>query len=97
MSKTKYLKPRLVSRNDPWANNTPKAQRFSRQELMQARNIVLLNNLYPTKEGDKLTDEEIKEIGIWFDKLRDMPATGDISCLTDIPEKVKKHLGGTRK
>lgn len=90
--KTKYLKPRLVSYNDAWANNNPTTQRFSRQELMQARNIVLLNNLYPTKESDKLTEEEINEICVWFDKLRDMPDTGDISCLTDIPEKVKKHI-----
>ena len=97
MSKVKYGKPRTVSHKDLWANDNPATQRFSRQELMQARNIVLLNNLYPTKESDKLTDEEIAEICVWFDKLRDMPDTGDISCLTDIPEKVKKHLGGARK
>lgn len=98
MSKNvKYGKPRVVSHRDMWVNNNPSSQRVSRQELMQARNIVLLNNLYPTKEGDRLTDEEIAEICVWFDKLRDMPATGDISCLTDIPEKVKKHLGGARK
>ena len=97
MSKVKYGKPRVVSHKDMWANNNPSSQRVSRQELMQARNIVLLNNLYPTKEGDKLTDEEITEICVWFDKLRDLPDTGDISCLTDIPEKVKKHLGGARK
>lgn len=97
MSRIKYGKPRVVSRNDTWANNNPSSQRVSRQELMQARNIVLLNNLYPTKEEDRLTDEEITEICVWFDKLRDLPDTGDISCLTDIPEKVKKHLGGARK
>ena len=45
----------------------------------------------------KTAYKEITEICIWFDKLRDLPATGDISCLTDIPEKVKKHLGGARK
>ena len=97
MSKVKYGKPRVVSRNDTWANNNPSSQRVSRQELMQARNIVLLNHLFATKEEDRLTDEEIKEICVWFDKLRDMPDTGDVSCLTDIPQKVKKHLKGDKK
>ena len=93
---TKYLKPRALTHKDKWANTTPTAQRVSRQELMQARNIVLLNNLYPTKDEDRLTEREIHEICVWFDKLRDMPSTGDTSCLTDIPEKIKKHLGGIK-
>lgn len=88
------LKPRNITNTDTWANeNNVTAQRISRPKLMQARNIVLINHLFASKEGDKLTDEEIKEIAIWFDKLRDMPETGDISCLTDIPEKVRKILG----
>ena len=92
MSKVKYGKPRVVSHKDLWANDNPDTQRVSRERLMQARNYVLINHLFATKEEDRLTEEEITEICVWFDKLRDMPDTGDISCLTDIPEKVKKHL-----
>ena len=87
------LKPRKITNTDTWANeNNPTAQRIARKDLMLARNIVLLNHLFASKEEDKLSDAEVKEIQDWFDALRDMPETNDISCLTNIPEKIKKHL-----
>ena len=90
--KVKYGKPRVVSHNDTWANNNPSSQRVSRQELMQARNIVLLNSLFPSKQEDILTQEEVIEIQIWFDQLRDMPSTNQTDCLVNIPQKIRKHL-----
>ena len=87
------LTPRKITNVDTWANeNNPTAQRISRKDLMLARNITLLNHLFASKEKDRLTEEELKEIEVWFDALRDLPETNDISCLTNIPEKVKKHL-----
>ena len=87
------LKPRKITSRDTWANeNNPTAQRISRERLMVVRNFVLLNSLFPSKPEDYLTEEEKNEIIIWFDQLRDMPDTNDISCLTNIPEKIRKHL-----
>jgi hypothetical protein len=87
------LTPRKITNKDTWANeNNPTAQRISRKDLMLARNIVLINHLFASKEEDKLSEFEIEEIKIWFDALRDMPDTNDISCLTNIPEKIKKHI-----
>lgn len=87
------LTPRKITNKDTWANeNNTTAQRISRKDLMAARNIVLINSLFPSKPEDRLTQEELKEIEVWFDALRDLPDTNDIECLTNIPEKIRKHL-----
>ena len=87
------LQPRKITNADAWANeNNPTAQRISRERLMEVRNFVLLNHLFASKEEDKLTEAEINEIKLWFDALRDMPSTNNIDCLSNIPEKIKRHL-----
>lgn len=89
---------RLYKNNLDLLDNLPEKKkavlREKRQPYLNAYNIALNNHIAGAKEEDKLTDIEFKEMLSWFNELRDVTDTLDMTVFDRIPLKVLKHLRG---
>lgn len=89
---------RLYKNNLDLLDNLPEKKmavlREKRQPYLNAYNIALNNHIAGAKEEDKLTDTEFREMLSWFNELRDVTDTLDMTVFDRIPLKVLKHLRG---
>lgn len=89
---------KLYKNNLDLLDNLPEKKkdvlREKRQPYFNAYNIALNNHIAGAKEEDKLTDTEFKEMLSWFNELRDVTDTLDMTVFDRIPLKVLKHLRG---
>lgn len=89
---------RLFKNNLDLLDNLPEKKRAvlreKRQPYLNAYNITLNNHLAGAKEEDKLTDSEYQDMLKWFNELRDVTDTFDMSVFERTPLKVLKHLRG---
>lgn len=84
----------LIKVNKFEIENKKKALRIIRQPYIEAYNIVMNNHRNKARESDVLTDSELLEIAKWFNDLRDVTDTLDISVFAKTPVKVMKHFKG---
>ena len=65
-----------------------------RQPYFEAYNITLNNHKNGARNEDLLTDSEYQEITSWFNELRDVTDTFDLTVFDRTPIKVLKHVRG---
>ncbi len=66
-----------------------------RQPYIEAYNITLNNHKNGARKEDLLTDSEYQEITSWFNELRDVTDTFDLTVFDRTPIKVLKHVKET--
>jgi hypothetical protein len=98
MKRASYGKPKLLTQVDLAriqncdVEDIKKVLRSRRVNYLNAYQTTINNHITAARETDVLSAEEYAEVVAWFNELRDVTDTLDVTVFERVPEKVKKHL-----